>query len=156
MRKYVLILLLFCAALSWAQESSVDSGSTDQDRMPQPTELSSLPTSLLWQIGSDALQSSLDSLQTQNGTLTEAQSLQPDLTSLSLEMLASSQRQEAKMNALSLNFGWLSQSMTSFVSTTTQAMEQMQKQVNRQNTEIWFWRGTTLLTAAVAVYLAIR
>jgi flagellar capping protein FliD len=154
-KSFALIFLLACAAFSWAQESSEASGSTGQDRTPQPSELSSVPTSLLWQIGSDALQSSMNSLQTQNETLTEAQSLQPDLMSLSLEMQSISQRLETKMSALSLNFAWLSRSMTSYVNTTTQAITQLQKQANRQNIELWIWRTATLVAVGSAVYFAV-
>jgi hypothetical protein len=57
-----IIFLLAFAACSWAQEVSAESGSTAQESTPQIPELSSLPTSLLWQIGSDALQKFADKL----------------------------------------------------------------------------------------------
>lgn len=148
-----IIFLLAFAALSWAQEVSAESGSTAQESTPQIPELSSLPTSLLWQIGSDALQNSLISSLTQGETLSEAQKLQPDLTNWSLEMLATSQRLETKMNGLSLNFGWLSQSMTSFVNTTTQVIKQQEAQIRSKEIELWIWRT---VTAAAVIYLILR
>jgi len=154
--KFALIFLLASLGFCWAQESSADAGSTMPDATPPSSELSSLPTSLLWQIGSDALQSSLHSLQTQNGTLTEAQTLQPDLTSLSLEIQSTSQRLETKMSGLSLNFSWLSQCMTSYVNTTTQVMDQLQKQISRLNLELWCWRIATIVVGGAAVYFAVR
>jgi hypothetical protein len=148
-----IIFLLAFAACSWAQEVSAESGSTAQESTPQIPELSSLPTSLLWQIGSDALQNSLISSLTQGETLSEAQKLQPDLTNWSLEMLATSQRLETKMNGLSLNFGWLSQSMTSFVNTTTQVIKQQEAQIRSKEIELWIWRT---VTAAAVIYLILR
>jgi len=151
--KFALIFLLASLALCSAQESSEASGSTTSAETPQPAELSSLPTSLLWQIGSDALQNSLISSLTQGETLSEAQKLQPDLTNWSLEMLATSQRLETKMNGLSLNFGWLSQSMTSFVNTTTQVIKQQEAQIRSKEIELWIWRT---VTAAAVIYLILR
>lgn len=156
MRKYVLILLLFCAVLLWAQESSEGSGSIDQGRMPQPTALSSMPTSLLWQIGSDALQSSMDSLMSLGPWLDKIESSQHDLMGLSQQIWMLSQKLDLSMSEVSHNCDLLLQSMTSFVGTTTQTMAQLQKQVARQNIELWLWRATTLIAGGMAVYFAVR
>jgi hypothetical protein len=152
-KSIAIIFLLAFAACSLAQELSAESASAAQESTPQVPELSSLPTSLLWQIGSDALQNSLNSSLTQGETLSEAQKLQPDLTNWSLEMLATSQRLETKMNGLSLNFDSLSQSMTSFVNTTTQVIKQQEAQIRSKEIEIWIWRT---VTAAAIIYLILR
>jgi hypothetical protein len=151
--KFALIFLLDFVAFSWAQESSADAGSIAQGTTPPQTELSSLPTSLLWQIGSDALQSSLQHSMTSGETLDKVLSSQDALTQLSRDIFQISQRLEQKTSSLSSSFDSLSTSITSSVDSTIKALTQLQKQVQQQNLELWIWRTAT---AIAVIYLILR
>lgn len=154
MWRKLLIALCCCLALASlsAQESLAGSSSGSTTTTLQPSELSSLPTSLLWQIGMDSLSSSIASFESLGGWLNRIDSSANNLFLHSESIWELSVKLEATTSEVSQTSSSLKRSSESLEAITTRII----KIQDRQEVELWIWRAATAISAAAAVFFAVR
>lgn len=146
-----LFMLLFSLALlasSWGQESP-PAFSTIASEQPVPT---SSDTSLLWQIGTESVQSSIQSFELLGPWLNRidsstSKSLQLSEKVWDISILLKQSTSEALLASDSL------QKSSKLLDDVTTQIIKVQKQ---QVIEIWIWRGLTAFAAGVALYFAFH
>lgn len=143
--------LVFCLALApaflFAQEA-------------EPTsDPSSPPTSLLWQIGSDALSSSIESLLRLGPMLTNINAWTTSAESWMQRSEELSQKESENLMLQSENITRLSQtsaSLNEFMPRFENIMNSLLQSQKSLMAEIWFYRVALALAAGGIVYLVIR
>lgn len=151
-RSPLAVFLLYAACfLSWAQESPpLSSSSTLADIETSPA--SEPDSSLLWQIGTETLQESLKSFEMLGPWLNKIESL----TNRSLELSGKAQdislRLEQNTSAALLASDSLERSSKRLEDVTIQIIAQLQ----RQQIELWIWRGATAASLIGIGYLLAR
>lgn len=154
-RSFVIFLLCFSLALSWGQAS----GSDFTQKVLPALSLNETNSSLLWQIGSDAITTSITSFEKLGPWMQSAESWMMSVNDwmqrsneLSNKAWEISVKQEAITNAASSSFTSLETSSKSYA----EGMTLLTTELRRQSLELWFWRIATLAGAGLSVYLATR
>lgn len=154
MWKRLFVVALCCLVLASlsAQESPPASSSGSTTTTIQSKDLSSLPTSLLWQIGMDSLNSSIASFENLGGWLGRIESSTQNLFLHSEKIWELSVQLEASTSEVSQT----SSSLLEYMRSLSDITDRIIKTQTRQEVELWIWRAATALSAAAAVYFAIR
>lgn len=151
-RLFVATLCFLALASLSAQESPPGSSSSSTTTTLQPSELSSLPTSLLWQIGMDSLNSSITSFENLGGWLGKIESSTQNLFLHSERIWELSVQLETSTSEVSQT----SSSLLKYTKSLSDITDRIIKTQARQEVELWIWRAATAISAAAATYFAVR